>query len=165
METEQNVREAEESGDVGRTNQFNQTFTCLSKQPPASPSYSTPTACHHKGQCPHSAPFLLPQSCSYTRRRCGSMPSCLCYTGHLKILSAPLLGDQMAGIPPAGLTGRPHYVRLKGSSSDTGDSSLSTPQSGHCNRAGGRTRSPPELPPSGPVQAHHQAVVHVQCLL
>lgn len=39
------------------------------------------------------------------------MPSCLCYTGHLKILSAPLPGDQMAGIPPAGLTGRPQYVR------------------------------------------------------
>lgn len=44
-------------------------------------------------------------------------------------------------------------------------SSLSTPQSGHRNRAGRRTQSPPELPRSDPVQAHHQAVVHVQCLL
>lgn len=76
------------------------------------------------------------------------MPSCLCYTGHLKNLSAPLLGDRMAGTPPAGLTGRPQDVRLKGSSSNTGLSSLSAPppQSGHCNRAGRRTRSPPDYP-------------------
>lgn len=44
----------------------------------------------------------------------------------LKNLSAPLVGDKMAGIPPAGLTGRPQYVRLTMGSAASAHPNLDT---------------------------------------